>query len=209
MSLITDLQWRYAAKKMNNEKIASEKLDAIMDAINLSATSYGLQPYKILAISNPEIKAKLQAAAYNQEQVTESDVVLVFTVFEKLTSADVEAFVANIVETRKADPALLEGYKQMMLGTINSLTDEQQQIWSAKQAYIALGTALIAAAEQKVDACPMEGFDANQFDEILDLKSKGLKSVVILPLGYRSPEDYLANLAKVRKSKAQLFEIIK
>jgi nitroreductase / dihydropteridine reductase len=209
MSLINDLQWRYAAKKMNNEKIAAEKLDVIMDAINLTASSYGLQPYKILAISNPEIKAKLQAAAYNQEQVSESDVVLVFTVFEKLTSADVEAFVANIVEKRKADPAMLEGYKQMMLGTVNSLTDEQQQMWSAKQAYIALGTALIAAAEQKVDACPMEGFDREKFDEILDLKSKGLKSVVILPLGYRSPEDYLANLAKVRKSKAQLFEIIK
>jgi nitroreductase / dihydropteridine reductase len=152
-------------------------------------------------VNNSEIKAKLQAAAYNQTQLTESDTVLVFAIQEQLTAADVEAYIANIVETRKADPTLLEGFKQMMLAKVTNSNEEQLQIWSTHQAYIALGTALAAAAEQKVDACPMEGFDNAAFDEILGLKEKGLKSVVILPLGYRSPEDYMASLAKVRKPK--------
>jgi nitroreductase / dihydropteridine reductase len=209
MELINDLNWRYAAKSMNGTKIPAEKLTTILEATRLSASSYGLQPYHILVVQNEDTKAKLQAAAYNQVQVGTSDAVLVFCVQEKLTAADVETFVANIVQTRKVDPAMLEGYKQMMLGTVNSLTDAQQQEWSAKQAYIALGTALIAAANQQVDACPMEGFDKAQFDEILGLTEKGLKSVVILPLGYRSSEDYLAKLAKVRKSTEDLYQFVK
>ncbi len=210
MSLLQDLNWRYAAKRMTGETVPQDKLDAILEATRLSASSYGLQPYHIIVVSNKEIKLKLQAAAYGQAQLTESDVVLIFTVQEKLTAADVEKFVAKIIATRNmTDASMLDGYKQMMLGTVNGLTDEQQQQWSSKQAYIALGSALAAAAEQKVDACPMEGFDKTQFDEILGLNEKGLKSQVILPLGFRSPEDYLANLAKVRKSTEELYHFVK
>ena len=212
MSLINDLNWRYATKKMNGEKIPKEKLGAILEATTLTASSYGLQPYKIIVVTNDELKVKMQAAGYNQAQFTECDVVLVFAVQEKLTAADVEAYVAKIISIRNPPAeslAGIEGYKQMMLGTINSLTDEQKQDWSAKQAYIALGTAMIAAAEQKVDACPMEGFDKNAFDEILNLKAMGLKSVVAIPLGFRAPEDYMARLAKVRKGNDELYHFIK
>ena len=211
MSLINDLNWRYATKSMTGEKISQEKLDAILEATSLTASSYGLQAYKILIVSNADVKAKLQVAGYNQVQFTESDVVLIFAVQEKLTAEDVEAYVAKIIATRNPPAESLpgiEGYKQMMLSTVNSLTDEQQQEWSAKQAYIALGTALIAAAEQKVDACPMEGFDKNAFDEILNLKEMGLKSVVAMPLGYRAADDYMAHLAKVRKEHSELYHFV-
>jgi nitroreductase / dihydropteridine reductase len=209
MSLIHDLEWRYAAKKLNGQTITEDKMNAILEATRLSASSYGLQSYKIVVVSNQETKDKLQAAAYNQVQIGTSDSVLVFCVQEKLTADDVNKFVDNIVETRKIDPAMLDGYKQMMLNTVTTLTDEQQQEWSGKQAYIALGTALAAAAEQQVDSCPMEGFDKAQFDEILGLKDKGLKSVVIMPLGYRASDDHLASMAKVRKSTEELYHFVK
>jgi nitroreductase / dihydropteridine reductase len=208
MSLITDLNWRYASKLMNGEVIPSDKIETILNAINLSATSYGLQPYTIMVVSNKALKEKMQTAAYGQPQLTTSSHVLVFCVPDKLTTIDVETFIQNVATTRSIPIEMLEGYKQMMLGSIVSLTPEQQQIWSAKQAYIALGTALAAAAEQKIDACPMEGFNPNQVDEILNLTEKGLKSVVLLPLGIRSADDATANYAKVRKSKKAIFHYI-
>jgi nitroreductase / dihydropteridine reductase len=208
MSLITDLNWRYASKAMNNEVVTTEKLDAILEATNLTATSYGLQPYTILVVNNVDIKTKLQAAAYGQPQVGSASHILVFCVPEKITEADIVAFIQNVATTRHIPLEALEGYKQMMLGSVVSLTPEQQQIWSAKQAYIALGTALIAAAEQKVDTCPMEGFNTAQFDEILNLKEKGLISLVMLPIGYRSTEDATAGYAKVRKSKEEMFQFV-
>jgi nitroreductase / dihydropteridine reductase len=205
MSLLNDLQWRYATKNMNGETVPTEKLDAILQATNLAATSYGLQPFTILVVSNAETKLAIQAAAYNQPQVGSSSHILVFTVPEKLTTADIEHFINNVATTRSIPVDTLEGYKQMMLNTVGVLPAEQQQIWSAKQAYIALGTALAAAAEQKVDACPMEGFDATKVDEILGLKEKGLKTVVILPLGFRAEDDATAQYKKVRKTTDELF----
>lgn len=205
MSLINDLQWRYATKNMNGETVPTEKLNTILDAINLSATSYGLQPFTVLVVTNTDTKAAIQAAAYNQAQVGSSSHVLVFTVPEKLTAADIEQFINNVATTRNIPVDALEGYKQMMLNTVGALPAEQQQIWSTKQAYIALGTALAAAAEQKIDACPMEGFDAVKVDEILGLKESGLKSVVILPLGFRAETDATAHYKKVRKPNDELF----
>jgi nitroreductase / dihydropteridine reductase len=205
MSLINDLQWRYATKNMNGETVSAEKLDVILQATNLAATSYGLQPFTILVVSNTEKKDAIQSAAYNQPQVGSSSHVLVFTVPEKLTATDIEHFINNVATTRSIPLDALEGYKQMMLNTVGALPAEQQQIWSAKQAYIALGTALAAAAEQKIDACPMEGFDAAKVDEILGLKEKGLKSVVILPLGFRAETDATTHYKKVRKPNDELF----
>ena len=209
MSLIQDLNWRYAAKKLNGEAVSAEQLDAILKATNLAATSYGLQPFKIIVVSNNDIKQKLQAAAYGQVQVGTASHVFVFTVPEKLTEADVQAYINNIATTRSIPTEALDGFKGMMLGTVNSLTAEQLQTWSAKQAYIALGTALAAAAEQKVDSCPMEGFDAAQFDEILGLKAKELKSVVIMPIGFRAEDDTASHYIKVRKPEAELFDFVK
>ena len=209
MSLIQDLNWRYATKNMSGEIVNSDKLETILAATNLAATSYGLQPFTILVVSNTGIKAKLQEAAYGQTQVGSSSAVLVFAVPLKITTADIEGFINLVATTRSMPVEALDGYKGMILSTVGALPAEQQQIWSAKQAYIALGTALAAAAEQKVDACPMEGFDAVKFDEILGLTEKGLKSVVIMPIGYRSADDATANYLKVRKSESELFHFVK
>ena len=209
MSLIQDLNWRYATKNMNGEVVSAEKLQAILTSINLTATSFGLQPFKVIVVSNEEIKIKLQAAAYGQTQVGSSSAVLVFAVPLKITTADIEGFINLVATTRSMPVEALDTYKGMILSTIGDLPAEQQQIWSAKQAYIALGTALAAAAEQKVNACPMEGFDAVQFDEILGLTEKGLKSVVIMPVGYRSADDATAQYIKVRKPESELFHFVK
>ena len=208
MSLINDLEWRYATKKMTGESVSTEQLSHILKATNLAATSYGLQPFTIMVISNAEIKQKLQAAAYGQEQVGTASHVFVFAVPLNLTEKEVNEYIQNIAETRDLPLEALDFFKGMISGTVNSLSAEDLQNWSAKQAYIALGTALAAAAEQKVDACPMEGFDATQFDEILDLTNQGLKSVVIMPIGFRSEEDASAHYKKVRKAESELFKMI-
>ncbi len=209
MGLIKDLQWRYAAKKLNGETVSADQLDAILQATNLAATSYGLQPFTVIVVSNDDIKQQLQAAAYGQVQIGTASHLFVFTVPEKLTEADVQAYIDNIAKTRSIPAEALDGFKGMMLGTINGLTDEELQTWSAKQAYIALGTALAAAAEQKVDSCPMEGFDHNQYDEILGLNAKGLKSVVMMPIGFRADDDAAAHYSKVRKAESELFDFVK
>ncbi len=208
MNIIENLNWRYATKRMNGNIVPQEKLDTILAATNLAATSYGLQPYTVLVVTNQAIKEKLQAAAYGQHQLGESSHVLVFCVPEQITKADIQAFMENIATTRSMPLEALSGYQQMIDGTVGQLTAEQQQIWSAKQAYIALGTALAAAAEQKVDACPMEGFNASEFGEILGLKEKGLKAVVLMPLGFRSDEDATQHYKKVRKESKDIFHMI-
>lgn len=209
MSLVKDLNWRYATKNMTGEMVSEEKLNTILDATNLAATSYGLQPFTVVVVENKGIKAELQAAAYGQAQVGSSSHVLVFTVPFKITAADIQAHIDNVATTRHIPANVLDGYKGMMLSTVGALPAEQQQIWSTKQAYIALGTALAAAAEQKVDACPMEGFDVAAFDKILGLTEKGLKAVVIMPIGFRADSDATANYAKVRKSHEAMFHLVK
>ncbi len=208
MSLIDNLNWRYATKRMTGEKVSEEKLNAILEATELSASSYGLQPYTVLVVSNQEVKLKLQAAAYGQPQLAESSHVLVFCVPKTITSKDVSTFIDLTATERGLPVDALKGYQDMIQGTVDSLSDVEKQIWSSKQLYLALGTALVAAAELKVDSCPMEGFSHADFDTILGLEEKGLHAMVILPIGYRSTEDGTAKAAKVRKSKENLFQFI-
>jgi nitroreductase/dihydropteridine reductase len=208
MSLINDLEWRYAAKKMTGESVSAEQLGNILAATNLSATSYGLQPFTVIVVSSTETKQKLQAAAYGQEQVGTASHVFVFAVPVKLTEKEVNAYIQNIAETRNLSIDELDVFKGMIMGSVDGLSPEELQTWSAKQAYIALGTALAAAAEEKIDACPMEGFNVSQFDEILNLAEKGLKSVVIMPIGFRAVDDATAHYKKVRKAESELFIMI-
>lgn len=203
--MIQDLQWRYATKKMNGEQIPNEKLDKILEATRLSASSYGLQPFTIVVVQDKELKLRLQAAAYNQEQVGTASEVLVFCIPTSITSADVDQYIALVASERGLTVEDLAGFKQMIASTVLELTAEQQQQWSAKQAYISLGTALATAAQERIDSCPMEGFDTAQFDEILELEKQGLKSLVIMPLGYRSSDDATANYKKVRKATDVLY----
>ncbi len=208
MSLLKDLNWRYATKNMNGKAVSGKKLNVILSAINLAPTSYGLQPFSVVVVKKKSMKDKLQAAAHGQPQVGSSSHILVFCVPLQITADDIQAFISNVATTRNIPAHVLEPYKDRIMGTIGAAPAEQQQIWSAKQAYIALGMGLAAAAEQKVDACPMEGFDANAIDKLLGLTKKGLKSVVIMPIGYRAETDAVAKFAKVRKSVEVMFQTV-
>lgn len=198
MDLIQDLNWRYATKSYSNEKVSEEKLDFITEAINLSASSCGLQPYRVLAIDNAELKEKLGANSFNK-QIAHSSHLLVFAAYNKVTTQHIRNLVELTAEKQGVPTESLEGLFTTMDSYFSSRTDDQNKLWAEKQTYIALGTALIAAANVKVDATPMEGFDPELFDELLSLKEKNLHSVVILSLGYRDQEnDFLADAPKVR-----------
>jgi len=198
MDLIQDLNWRYATKSYSNKKITKEKLNFITEAINLSASSCGLQPYRVFAIENAELKAKLGATSFNQ-QIAQSSHLLVFAAFNTVVTEHVRNLVNLTAEKQGVTVESLDGLFTTMDSYFRSRNDEENKQWAEKQTYIALGTALIAAANSKVDATPMEGFDPELFDELLGLKEKDLHSVVILSLGYRDQaKDNLANAPKVR-----------
>jgi len=203
MNLIDTLNWRYAAKRMTSEKVSEEKVTEILEAINLTATSAGMQPFRVIAISNPEIKQKLQAASFNP-QVSESSHLLVFASYTHVSQTHVDEYIELIAKTRNVPLESLDPFKEKLSG-FASMPEEFIKTWAAKQAYIALGTAIVAAANLKVDSTPMEGFDNAAFDEILGLKEKGLQSAVILALGYRNEE--IDTYAKVKKVRIPLEEL--
>ncbi|ANE52970.1 NAD(P)H-dependent oxidoreductase [Flavisolibacter tropicus] len=207
MKLIDALNWRYAAKRMNGEKVPQEKIDTILEATRLSASSMGLQPYTILVIENEELKKKLQPAAYNQPQIVESSHLLVFAAWDNVTESNVDDYLKNIAETRGVTLESLEGFRASLMGIVNGRSQEQKYEWAARQAYIAFGTAITAAAVEQVDATPMEGFNPSAVDEVLNLKEQGIRSVTILALGYRDAEkDILAKAKKVRRHREQLIQ---
>ncbi len=205
MSLLEKLNKRYATKQFDStKKLKTEDLAALLEAIRLSASSYGLQAYKVLVIENPEIRKQLRSAAWDQSQITDASQLLVFALDTNFDEKGVDQFVDLVATTRKVDASSLSGYADMMKGTFKR-PKEHVQIWLARQLYIGLGFGLVAAAQMDIDACPMEGFDTEKFDEILGLKEKGLTSVVLLPVGYRSAEDKYQLLPKVRRSTADFF----
>lgn len=198
MDLIQDLNWRYATKSYSNKKVSEEKLNFILEATNLSASSVGLQPYRLFLIDNVELKAKLGANSFNK-QIAQSSHLLIFAAFNKITTKHVQELVNLTAKKQEVTIASLDGLFTAADAHFKSRSNEENKLWAQKQTYIALGTALIAAANVKVDATPMEGFDVFLFDELLGLKEKDLHSVVILSLGYRDEaNDYLSNRPKVR-----------
>ncbi len=204
--LIQKLNWRYATKRMNGEAISEDKLKTILQAIQLSASSVGLQPYKVLVISDKATKERIFNEAAQQPQIKESSHLLVFAAWEKVTAKDITEYMQLIATTRGIAVDSLSKFQESIEGSILSRTDEVNFDWTARQAYIALGHALVAAATEHVDATPMEGFNNAKLDEVLNLKEKGLKSVVLLTLGYRdADQDHLARAKKVRRSEEELF----
>ncbi|MCB7481064.1 NAD(P)H-dependent oxidoreductase [Christiangramia sediminis] len=204
-----DLNWRYATKKFDSEKeISQQDLNTLLESIQLTASSYGLQPYEVIVVKDQEKREKLKAAAWNQTQITDASYLLVFANLKSVSEKYVDTYLNNIAETRNLKREDLKGMEDMIKNTTLQLSEQDQNDWAAKQAYIALGNLLSAAANLKIDTCPMEGFDAGKFDEILGLKNKNLTTAVIAPIGYRSEEDQYQHLAKVRKSKSDLIEII-
>ncbi|GGB90185.1 NAD(P)H-dependent oxidoreductase [Dyadobacter sediminis] len=204
--LIEKLNWRYATKRMNGTAVPQEKLDTILEAIKLSPSSVGLQPYTILVIEDKETKEKIHTIANNQPQILESSALLVFAAWEKITANDITEYMNLIATTRGISVESLAGFQSSIQGGILSRSEDVNFQWAARQAYIALGHALVAAATENVDATPMEGFNAEQLDELLGLREKGLRSVVIVTLGYRDEEkDPLVRAKKVRRPHDELF----
>ena len=205
MELLDKLNWRYAAKAMNGEKVPQEKIDNIIEAISLAPTSSGLQPFEVFVITNQAIKESIKPIAWNQSVVTDCSHLLVFAAWDTYTADRINKQFDLTNEIRGFKNEGWENYRQMLLGSYPQKDAEVNFNHAAKQAYIAFGYATIAAAYEGVDATPMEGFDPVALDEILGLKEKGLRSCVILTLGYRQADkDWLVKLKKVRKSKEDL-----
>ena len=203
MELIQKLQWRYATKKMNAEKVVSqEKIERILEAVRLTPTSSGLQPFEILLVTNPEIRAKIKPVAWNQAQVIDCSHLLVFAAWDNYTAERINMMFDLTNEIRGFKNEGWEKYRNQLLSTYPQRDAEVNYQHAARQAYIGVGTAMIAAAFEEVDCTPMEGFDPQAVDEILALKQRGLRSVVMLPLGYRQEDgDWLVNLKKARRSR--------
>ena len=205
MELLDKLNWRYAAKAMNGQKVSQDKVDNIIEAISLAPTSSGLQPFEVYVITNQEVKEKIRPKAWNQSVITDCSHLLVFAAWDTYTADRInkQFDLTNTIRGFKNEG--WENYRQMLLGSYPQQDAEVNFNHAAKQVYIALSQAMTAAAFQDVDSTPVEGFDPKAVDEILGLKEKGLRSCVLLTLGYRDAEkDWLVNLKKVRKSKEDL-----
>ena len=210
MELLDKLNWRYATKAMNGQKIPQEKIDNIIEAISLAPTSSGLQPFEVFVITNQEVKDKIKPIAWNQSVVSDCSHLLVFAAWDTYTEERINKMFDLVNEVRGFKNEGWENYRQMLLKGYPPRDPEVNFNHAAKQAYIAFSQAITAAAFEEVDATPMEGFDANALDEILNLREKGLRSCVLLPLGYRDTEnDWLVNLKKVRKSREDLITEVK
>jgi len=210
MSLLNDLQWRYATKKMNGEIVPQEKLDYILEAARLAPTSSGLQPFEIIVISNKELQGKILPLAHGQSQIIDASHVLVFAAWDNYTEDRINEVFARNNEERGLPSSATDDYRNMLLKSISSKTAEENFNHAAKQVYISFATAIVAAAEQKVDATPMEGFNPTSIDELLNLKEKGLRSVLLLPIGYRdASKDWLVSMKKIRTPNGKFITELK
>jgi len=203
--VIKHLNWRYATKSFDaSQKLDEAKLNHILEAIRLAPTSSGLQPFEVFVVKNPDLRAKIREVAWGQPQVTDASHLLVFAAWDNITPERIDAAFDYTNEVRGFVNEGWEAYRKQLHGIIAARTEQANFDAAARQAYIGLGIALVAAAEQGVDSTPMEGFDPAAVDQILSLKERKLRSVVILPLGYRQPDtDWLVNLKKVRRPREQ------
>ena len=205
-NILESRNWRYATKKFDSsKKVSEEHFELLLESIRLSASSYGLQPYKILVVTDMEIRKKLRPFSWDQSQVTDASHFIVFANQTDFGTELVDGYIKNVSETRNIPVGGLQEYSDFMKSKLMDLPKEAKEIWTAKQTYIALGNVMQAAAELKIDTCPMEGFEAEKYDEILGLGKLGLTAAVALPIGYRSEEDATQHYAKVRRAKEELF----
>jgi nitroreductase len=211
MELLEKLQWRYATKKMNPAKtVPQDKVERILEAARLAPTSSGLQPFEIIVVTSDEVRQKIQPIAWNQSQITEGSHLLVFAAWDDYTAARINMMFDLTNDERGFKNEGWESYRQLLLSRYPQRGAEVNFQHAARQAYIGLGAALIAAAFEEVDSTPMEGFDPDALDEILNLRARGLRSVAIMPLGYREADkDWLVNLKKVRRPRDAFITEIK
>jgi nitroreductase len=199
--LIDRLNWRYATKKMNPDKrVPEDKIERILEAVRLAPTSSGLQQFEVIVVTNQAVREQIKAIAWNQEQVTDASHLIVFAAWDNYTPERINHMFDLVNDERGFRNEGWEAYRQMLLGTYPQREAQTNFEHAARQAYVGLGIALTAAAFEEVDATPMEGFDPAALDAILDLRARGLRSVAIMPLGYRADEgDWLLGLKKVRR----------
>lgn len=201
MGIINDLKWRYATKKFNpDKKLPKQKVDMLKEAFNLTATSFGLQTVKLIVVENENLRNQLVHFTFGQKQVKDASHLIVICIQDNITDDDVDMYFDDVAETRNTPETILKPYREDLRAMMMDKSIEERQDWSVKQAYIALGNLMTVCAVEKIDACPMEGFMPEKYDEILDLKRKGLMSVLVLPVGYRADDDMFADFEKVRKN---------
>ena len=206
MDIISKLNLRYATKLFDPlKKISESDMEKLLEAISLSTSSFGLQPYTILVVQDPKIRTELRSAAWDQAQITDAAALLVFAVKFEANSKTVDQYVDLVAETRHLSKDSLTGFGDRMKQSLQNMNPVALDSWVSKQAYIALGFGLVSAAVMGIDSCPMEWFNPSAFDKILDINKIGLKSKVLLAVGYRSSEDGYQQLAKVRQKKQDLF----
>lgn len=205
-TFLENQNWRYATKKFDvAKKISASDLELLKEAIQLSTSSYGLQPYKVFIVENPALRAQLLPASWGQSQIVDASHLLVFANVIDLGQNVIDDYFVNLIETRGVPAESVQGYKDFMSSSVTSLTEDARNTWTSKQTYLALGNLLNAAAELKIDVCPMEGFVPAQYNEILGLDKLNLNASLVATVGYRSEDDATQDYKKVRKSKENLF----
>ena len=209
MDVIKQLEWRYATKKFDaTKKLSKNKLNILKNAFNLTATSFGLQTISLVILEDKAIRATLVEHSYNQNQVLEASHLLVICIQNNIKKTDVNSYYKNIKTIRNTPDNILEPYRKDLEEMMSNMSVKQRQQWSKNQAYIALGNLMTICAIENIDACPMEGFISKKYDSILKLNDKGLKSVLLLPVGYRAKDDMFSTFKKVRKPiKETIIEI--
>ncbi len=201
MDVLTGLQWRYATKKFNNTKnIPSEKMDIITKAFNLTATSYGLQPVRLLVINNKKLQNQLMQHAMGQVQVADASHLLVFCIEKDVKAPYIHDYFNNVRDTRATPEKTLAPFRQMLAEKFDAQQKDETRNWAINQAYLAMGNLMTVCALEGIDACPMEGFQPEKFDDVLELADLNIASVLLMPIGYRADDDMFAAFEKVRRS---------
>ena len=209
MQVLDSLRWRYAVKKFDDGKIVpEEKIDTIKEAFNLTASSYGLQPFKLVVIKNKEIQNQLVEHSWNQKQVSQASHVLVITVPKSYSTEEVSSYFNRVKNIRNTPDEIINPFQEFLTNTVASKSQEELLSWNKNQAYLAMGNLLTVCALEEIDSCPMEGFIPEKYDEVLGLEGQNLTSVLVLPIGYRAEDDYMKSQKKVRKNLEEvIFQI--
>ena len=206
--IIENLNWRYACKKFDtSKKLTEDQLNDLLEALRLTASSYGIQPWKFVVVKNAQMREALVSAAFKQRQVADASDLIVLCRPADIDASIIDSYIDDICKTRDQKREDLDGFRNMMLRVVEK--DEEVKIsWAKNQIYIALGTLMTACAAMKIDSCPMEGFSPKQFDDILGLEALGLKSVLVCPVGFRAEDDKYIDVKKVRFSKDEVVTVI-
>ena len=201
MDVLEHMKWRYAVKKFDSErKLPKEKVERLKEAFNLTATSYGLQPFTLLVIKNKDIQNRLLPHSFGQKQVVQASHILVICIKDIIDGAYITQYFDQIKKIRNVSDEIIDPFKNELVDSFSKKDVDEIKSWSTNQAYLAMGNLLTVCALEKIDSCPMEGFESEAYDQVLKLKERGLTSVLVLPIGYRADDDMFAGFKKVRKT---------